>query len=264
MLGIRLFLHAIRMILGNFPTALRISAPMLIIIILGAFTQPDMTMPMEMTNADGQLPQLLSPGEAAAFGTGILVLAIVALILFLWTAVAWHRFILLEELPGGLLPRWNGAAIWRYFKAAFLYGVIMILVTIPFVLIGGVTIVPIAFGSMGPVAGAILAGIFIYVPLIVIGYRLIPILPSAAVGPRLTIGETWNATSAATWSFIVLAVITFLVSFVLMGITVWLMRVAMPLGILWYIATQWISVLFGISILTTIYGHFVQKRELNV
>jgi hypothetical protein len=27
---------------------------------------------------------------------------------------------------------------------------------------------------------------------------------------------------------------------------------------------QWISSMFGISILTTIYGHFIEKRELNV
>jgi len=43
-----------------------------------------------------------------------------------------------------------------------------------------------------------------------------------------------------------------------------LLSAAPVLGVIWQIGVQWISSLFGISILTTIYGVYVEKRDLNV
>ena len=36
-----------------------------------------------------------------------------------------------------------------------------------------------------------------------------------------------------------------------------------PLGLVWQALVNWLGMLLGISILTTIYGHFIEKRDLN-
>jgi hypothetical protein len=44
----------------------------------------------------------------------VIVVALLAMVIMLWVAVAWHRFVLLAEAPNGWLPIWNGSAVASY------------------------------------------------------------------------------------------------------------------------------------------------------
>ena len=62
-----------------------------------------------------------------------------------WVAVAWHRFILLEE-PAGLLPGISGRPIWSYLRKSIMLGLLIVLIAIPVMFIFGAAMVP----AMGP------------------------------------------------------------------------------------------------------------------
>ena len=44
----------------------------------------------------------------------VIIVILFGIVISLWVAVAWHRFVLLDEVPNGLLPVWNGSAIASY------------------------------------------------------------------------------------------------------------------------------------------------------
>ena len=262
MLGFQLFLHALRMILGNFGAAVRVSLPSLVAIVVVAGLSITLFPALGMI----EHPAMMETAPFSAGGVAMVFLSAVAMaVAFLWSAVAWHRFILLEEYPGATGPRWNGAAIWRYFVAGIVLGLVLVLLGVALGIVVGIA--SFAFGRPGGdgamVLGAVLMFALVVVPLILVSYRLSPILPAAAVGERLSIKDAWAATRGAFWPFLILAIVTSLASWALGLPTPILMRASLVLGLIWTIAVQWVTMLFGVSILTTIYGYFVEKRNLN-
>ena len=115
-------------------------------------------------------------------------------------------------------------------------------------------------GEPGLLAGLVLIAL-VYLPVAWVGYRISPILPSAAMGKRMPLKEAWYATGTSGAAFVVLTVIT-----VVAGYLVNAPAQALPgiLGVLWAFLANWASVLVGASILTTIYGHYVEGRQLDV
>jgi len=92
--------------------------------------------------------------------------------------------------------------------------------------------------------------------------RMALVLPAVALNDRLTIGQAWQETSGQTGPIIVLAlalasinmVVPMVISFAF-GDLVWINFALMGLY-------QWFYFMLGISILSTLYGHIVQKREV--
>ena len=255
MFGIRIFLHAVQMVLNNPGPAVRISGVLMAIQFASAWFLGGGTVV-----ATGDVQTLIQTGAATAGGA--FVNLVVTLLTSLWIAVAWHRFILREEVPAGPLPAFNGGAIGAYFIAGLIFVLILILVAVPFSLLAGLIVAPFAMagGQPGLLVGLI-AGLILYLPLAYVGYRISPILPSAALQNRMPLRDAWYATATSGAAFVVLTVVS-----VLAGLLVAAPGAVLgqTLGAVWAFLAQWITVLVGASILTTIYGHYVEGRDLNV
>lgn len=263
MLGFRLFLHALRMILSNLPAAIRISLPALpCAAVFALMEQRAIQIGGLVSDRAGRWrldPDAMGGGFVSAYVAAFLVFYIV----MMWVAVGWHRYILCEEGPSAFGPPWAGKAIWRYFVASLVFAIYMILWAIVFVILAAI-LAYILSGILPPNLLRPFITAFIGVPLTIIGYRASPVLPSAALGERMRVRDSIRATAGANGSFVVVGVISVLASMALAMPAPILAQMSMSLGLVWQIATTWITTLAGVSILTTIYGHFIEKRDLNV
>lgn len=242
-MGWQIFTHSVRLVWANLGVALRISALLYIIsAVFQVWAQVSGfgTMENGVPNTEGAGIQLI--------GT------VVSVITSLWIAVAWHRYILLEEVPDGLLPNWNGSRMAAYFGRSILIGLAMAAVII-------VASLPIALGLQGPLGAAILSFGAIFA--VFLFYRLCAIMPSAAVGEPLTMSQAWQATEGTTGTIAVIILCMFggIVVLLLPGIV--LASISVFLGVAYMIAAQWFITMFGISLFTTFYGYFIEKRELS-
>lgn len=202
-------------------------------------------------------PTDIATAGAAGF-TG-LITGILYLVAFLWLAVAWHRYILLDEMPTGLLPEFNGSRMLSYFGYSLLIGV---------VLIGIAIVMGIITGILGALVGPLVFVVVLvfYVLMLIASYRLSPMLPAAAIGQPMKINEAWQATSSANGPLVVLAIVSVIAAIVInlpaVGLT-YLGGFFAFLGLLWQLAAGWITMVVGVSLLTTIYGHYVEGRPLS-
>ena len=256
MLGVQILIHAIAMVLKNLAPALRLSAlPMLVVLALT----------LAMGGPGAMLVDADAAGPTGQTG-GLLLASLLQLAAALWIAVAWHRFILLDEAPEGVVPPVNARAILSYLWAAVIFSIVLVLVAIPLGLIAALIVGPLVMADGGAIGGfaALVLFLLVWLPLTFVSYRISPILPSAAIGDRLPLKEAWYATGTAGTAFVVLALASVLVVWGLNLPARLLIGVSVPLAFLWAFAVQWAVTLGGASVLTTIYGYFVEKRELNV
>ena len=251
-MGIDLFVHSVRLVLGDWRNALRLSgllyliyaAPTLLLRL--SFPAPAQTATM----ADATAALAAAP---IAFLTGIF-----ALVAFVWIAVAWHRYVLLDEVPQGQFPAFNGSRLFRYAIYSLGIGLLAVIVA--------------------AVVGAVAALVFAIVPVLlfvaalaamaaalVVFYRLAPVLPAVAVERPLTFGGAWEATKGASSAIIVLAIVSAVASFIIeLPAMVLAMggSIGSTLALLWTLGTDWLRMLVGVSILTTLYGHYVEGRPI--
>ncbi len=95
----KIVLHAFRMIFANIGDALKVSVgPMLIFVVLALVLGS--VANVSFTSIDPI--QSVETASAGALFVSVLILCAAAIFIFAWIAVAWHRFILLEEYPGVL------------------------------------------------------------------------------------------------------------------------------------------------------------------
>ncbi len=253
--------HAFRMIYDNLGQALRVSVgPYLILVIASvvAITLADLPTAFVVDPSAG-VPVGLSPLVFLA----IIALLVFGLFVFGWVAVSWHRFILLEEYAGAL-PAVAGRPIWPYVGRMMLYGFFVVIAAIPIFFVFGLVAAPFASGpnDSQPV---IVVGFFVFLAsalLTFIWFRIALALPGVAVGKPISIGEAWSATSSMAGTI-------FGVAFLLMGINgiaglvVGQVSALLPIiGFVLNILVQWVTLMLGVSILTTFYGHLIEKRPL--
>lgn len=266
-LGFRLFLHALRMVLGNFGAALRISAPAIAIYAVSTVMIMAYAPELQQTQGAERMPGggMQMPFEGMEPGLALVVvgLGILSAILFLAVAVAWHRYILLEESPGALGPRWNGGAMWGYFVASLALGLVVLFAAIPVMIVAAMVILPLAGAMQAPLVGTGVFMLAVYVPLVIVFYRIAPIMPSAAIGRRMGISEAWNATRGAGGAVLVLALVSVLGIMALSAPIYALTQLSPMLGTIWELLAGWFQMLMGVSILSTLYGYFIEKRDLN-
>jgi hypothetical protein len=236
-MGVKLFMQAIRLVLNNWRDALRITGLLYFVPVIAAH--------FVFAGADPESPPPL----------GILVV-LVTFVCSMWIAVAWHRFILLDERPAGLLPPFEGGRVLSYFGYSLLLG---------FIAVPVVVVVSLVVGGMAAIAGppilVIALPIMVFI-ILTIGYRLGLILPASSVGKPLKLNEAWAATSGANGDVIVLALLSAGGSLLLTLPTLVLVGPLAPLGQIWDAVSTWFAVLVGVSILTTLYGVFIEGRAL--
>ena len=244
----QIFLHAVRMVLSNLGAAMRISAALMLaqlalVVVLG------LDGVYSYTSDGGQTPQ-----------AGFFLFLAMQMFLGLWIVVAWHRYILQEEAPGAFLPRFDGAAIGRYVVASLILFALIVPIAMVVSILAVLALLPM-LASGNPGAGVALAGALVYLPVVYVSYRISPILASAAIGPRLPLREAWYATSGSGGAILAVSLLSFLVWGVL-SVPGFVMQGSV-LTNLWGFLVQWATTLVAASTVTTIYGHYVEKRPLH-
>lgn len=210
---------------------------------------------------------IVAAGFEGGSPPGVLFVALVFIIFFVLAlvatasiAVAWHRYILLDEGGGtGFNLRLDGT-VWRYVGNALGITVsAMLAFAIPAALL--LMISEYMFV-------AIIPGIILLAPFM---YRLFIKLPAIALERRdFGFHDAYDASAGNYWQFVGLAVAYTLLSIglnLLIGLVSFVGLLFGPLGVVVQVigtaAAQWIGIIFGISLLTTLYGFFVEGRSFD-
>ena len=252
MLGWKIFIHAASMIFRNISMALRIfSVPLIamvaVLLVSTVFVQ--------------------SLGQFSM----IFVVLIAAIVLMIWGVVAWHRYILLEERPAGLIPAFNFRLIAGYFWRGVLLG----FVAIPFLMVlafagsiilgaGGLEADTSVANLTSSTSSILVFQVFtwaITLILLVVLMRLSLILPAYALDRTIGLAESWEETQGATFSIFVLVTCLSILQW-LFDYSYQIIADQQLIGALWQLATSLFLALLNVSILTTLYGVFIEKREL--
>ena len=247
-LAFGIFLHSVRLVFGNLGVALRISALLYMAMYAGSFALALWLLPRD---------------QDAAIQLLWMLFMLLLMVPFFWIVVAWHRFVLLDEAPQGLLAPFHGQRMFHYALKSLLIGVI-VFVTL---------FIPIALLSAlaASARSAATSPVLMFVPLLalvaifVISQRLGVILPAAAIGKPLRIGEAWAATRGKLGTIVLLTIIWAVCSFGL-NLPKQLFQtgpLVLPFQFGWGLITGWLDLMVGVSILTTLYGVFVEGRPVD-
>ena len=241
MKGWQLFQHSVTMISRDIAAAFRVTGLPYAIIVVVSFFFP------AFFGVDPQATMSFSP---------LFLVAIAAYFAAsLWLAVQWHRYVLTGEIQSGIVPHWHGEKNLAY----FLRSLLLILIAIPIFLVIFIPagLLSAVFQSVG--AAILLNAVAAAFALAVLG-RFSPVLPAAALGESLSFSEAWQATRGATGAILVMSILVSLLS-VLPSILF-----AIGLGFIAVVANlafQWLVTVLTVSVMTTLYGHYVEGRELT-
>jgi hypothetical protein len=240
--GWKIFSHSVFLLKHNINDAVRISWPLILVMVLSLAFGTSAGSPMNARTAH--------PMSGAD-----VLLQLAMAVVGVWVAVAWHRYVLLEETSGPI-PPFHGKRMLAYFFTALIVGLVLGFgAGLVGALVGLLT-----FNLMPLFVVAVFA---ILVCVIWVFYRLSPLLPAAALGESLGVKAAWAATEQISGAVLIAALILALSA---MGLGLVVVFAVFPLstllGMALIAALQWAYSMVGISILTTVYGISVQGRSL--
>lgn len=248
--------HAIQSVRNNIGYAFRISWPWYAVVFavnlaVGFLSESLVGDPM--TN----------PGGSFALQAIVLLVNLVS---FASIAVNWHRYILLDQVPaGGEILRLDGLT-WRYLGN-------LVLIWLMFVI--GILICMFVlqlFAGLSTLTAimAFLVGLAVFLFGLISFYRLSVKLPSVAIGRRdFSLGDAWTVTQG-NWQPLLLIVLFMLllglalllvigaVSYVLISVNA---IVGVVIGVVILTVLTWLLSIFGVTMLTSFYGFFVEGRD---
>lgn len=247
MKGWQIFRHSVRMVLNNFEDAMRVSG-LLYLVVAATQVISFLNPPSEPTVEGFAMPDNIGL---------LVVLNIASLIATLWIPVVWHRYALLEEYPTGWIPNWHGEQVLAYFGRSIMIGVlaglgVMMALIIPVALLAGS---PQLAQSVGLALAFFIGGYLLL--------RMGVMLPATALGERLTLAETWNATKGESETIISL---TFLLVALMLLTSVPNAMNAEPnslVALIYNVAVGWFVTMITVSVLTSLYGHYVEGRPID-
>ncbi|KPN61590.1 hypothetical protein SAMN04488527_10690 [Aliiroseovarius crassostreae] len=265
MSGLDILKHSWRMVWRNKADAARISVVLLLLSMVVGFA----------------INLALVSSEEFIFSIGPVGLALMqvlqnafTVVIGGWMAVAWHRFVLLNETPTGWLPSWHGSEVMLYSLWIILMGIGILIALIP-VFAAFVPIIMQIETEAAPNMGmafvvSVIAVVFVTFLMIAM-MRLSPVLVSRALGQNLSLKQAWRATGGSSklifgvffWLFLIATGIVVLVGIfvaILSAANLWVLLAG--LGVPAYFFGVWLMTLLQISIMTTIYGVYVEGREL--
>lgn len=250
----QIFRHSFRQVTNNLGAAARVSLVPFLIAVLGIVAV------FILAGVSGRFREMggMTPGAVFLILIGVLVY----LAMTITIAVNWHRFVLLNE-PVTWWPQFHGARILRYFGRSLLIGLIF---GAALGIVSTVLAVVMRGGSDGVLGVAILMIVAVLLGLPVF-WRLSASLPGAAV-EGAGISAAWSNTRGAWGALLMLSV--FYIGFALMtGVVSGIFTVLAAkssvfvlVKVIWELAIGWFTMMLVLSILTTLYGHYVEKRAL--
>lgn len=255
MLGWKIFVHSVRMILRNVPAILRIFwAP--IALCIAFFAGFLFLTGLNEVLVWGETVDIPADRLPRFYFLWIVIIWIATGIMSAWGITAWHRFILLEEIVG-TIPQFDARRAFGYFFRMILLGVITLLILLPI----GFVLMAI-MQAVWPIAMLLLIGAVLFWGVLMLRWALI--LPAWALDKPLTLSESWrtwdgleNPGRKALGLILVYGVFQFVIGFVVEAFSF-----SPVLYTVMAILGQLFVAILNVSILTTLYGHIVEKREL--
>ncbi|WP_424941401.1 hypothetical protein [Aliiroseovarius sp. S253] len=260
MTGSELFKHAYDMVRRNMGTAFRLSLVLFLaslafqmVFSFGLMSYPNLMLSL------GTIPFILLS----------YIPSIVSLVMGAWVAVAWHRYVLLEESSGGWIPPFHGVEVFRYILWVIALFVIYLVLALPIILVGAFSVTGIESGqnpSAGMIALFVVGFLATFLAVVIVLSRLSTSLVSRAVSQRLSLAGAWAATRGSSWPILMCALIMLAIMFAYMIIAAILFAVlgagVMIIVLPFHLLFSWFVIFFQISFMTTLYGVYVEGRGL--
>jgi hypothetical protein len=200
----------------------------------------------------------------------IIPLAIASTVAYCSIAVNWHRYVLLDEVAEGWQRLRIDSLMWRYIGNAILIGLILIaggiVAVLVFALVGWVLGAAVGEASLIVIVPSVLA---LYAYALVSAYRLAVKLPSVALGRNdFFMGDAWRATAGNFWQILGLLLL-FVICLLLVGLAMLLVTymlgqvgtLGLSVSLAIQVAINWVATILGVTLLTSLYGFFVEGRE---
>ncbi|UWQ79284.1 hypothetical protein K3725_18640 [Leisingera sp. S132] len=249
-----IFAHSLAMVFRNLREAVQI-ALVPAAIAFGVLLALGATVGLSFSAfSDQAVMEKMLVENSGSFAGGVIVFWLLIMITMLWIVVSWHRFVLLEEYPSGWVPAFRFDRMLSYFG----HGLLMLLVA--FAMMIPVMLFIMAVSAVSPVV-SIIGMVVAYLAVLVAMYRLVPVLPAAAIGKPLKLREAWNATAGANVTIIMLFLIMVAFQLLVQLAAAVLLLIPVIGAIIVFVAMLMLS-LVSASVLTTFYGHYVEGRPI--
>lgn len=256
------FIHALKSTWHNLPFAFHVSWPWLLLLIpvsiWGEAKLPDFDISVATAEQRAALNAFLFKTYVSGF---------VSMVVYASIAISWHRYILKNEVPHGFARLRFDRTVWRYFGNSILVILFATLALLPVVLAlaGFATMAGLA--PQAVVNAFIIAAVLVAIP---VTYRMSVKLPAIALDRRdFKFGDAWNATRGNTFQLIGLGLMSVFIALVA-GILFGLVQeqvvnlagdiLKWPFLLIRNLAS-WVLAIFAITMLTSLYGFFVEKRD---
>lgn len=253
MLGLKLISQAIRMLAGNIWVTVQITMLPLAIgygLALGAnylLFGPEFYQIMTGAQMPVQADQKLF--------LGLFISLIIIVPVFCWSAVAWHRYVLLKEPPTSVLPKihWPGirSYFWNGVKIAFVVFLTLLPIFLLFYLFRDL-ILSNPFASPFMLILIMLVLFLFGLPAVL---RMALVLPAAAIAKPLSLKGAWTATKGYFPALIIVTLMFAVLNWVTGQFSGpgW---VNMAL----FAFSNWLRYALGVSVVTALYSTCIEKR----
>ncbi len=245
--GWELFRHSFLMVFNNLGAAARISVPWILVsaILIGLW----MVFIRQLMNTGVATLQILGVLGLFAILIGLSVIGSII-------AIKWHRFVLLGEMPQGYLSGWRDLNYRTYTIQVF--KILFFMVVLSYFANTLVTLV--FFGE-----GQFFSGLVMSLILTFVFLRLAIGLPAIALkGKRLGPAQSWKMSKDFREVLFVTALLM-----TLLNSTIEFLSMLIPgpsfvslVPLSFAIVLVWFSMMAGVSLLTTLYGVYVEKRSI--
>lgn len=256
-----IFKHAIKQLIGNGRVVGQIILPAIIIdfAVNALISQEFLFMPFETfqrMEKYAYLSDTVSNQQIEKF-----IPFVVQTILGLSVAVLWHRYVLLNERP--TMARWFQPG--RMF-AYFLTGILLFL---PIIVTSTLFFLSFSFLSYADKAddGLLFSLIpfglsLLLVILFMVWFRLATVLPGVALGAKTSVREIWTKTKGQKFTFFGLGVVLVVMTGLLNIEISFYLNLPLMVSISLRAISTYLQTIIFLSVLTTLYGHYIQGRAL--
>ncbi len=253
-MGWQIVRHGLTLVLRNPGSALRASlVPVVLHFAVVKWLLPAVAERMALRWAPSGLDE---PAAALVIGGIARLVAPLFLATLAWIAVAWHRHVLLGE-PPGVLPRFRPGLIGRYVGRSLLV-ILLTMGTLAGLVLPVFTVVPARphAGLAFPIQLLLLVARIV---LLHVSRRLGLTLPASALRRPIGFEAAWRASRRDDMSVWPAATIALALLAASRGVD----QLTSPLGQAISIAVIWLAPLLGVSLLTALDGHLVERRPLT-